>query len=292
MAENMLPNIDSLWNYYKPEETFLKFSELIPLAKMSENTAYYAVLLTQLARTQSLQSKFDQAHEYLNEVEILLKSNDFKKVQVRYLLERGRTYNSNKQTELAIPLFNEAFTLAVKNDFDFYAVDAAHMLAITSPVADQMHWNLKAMELAEKSEDPKAQNWLGSLYNNIGWTYFDLKEYSNALELFQKALDWRIKQKEEKSIFIATWCIGRVYRAMERIEEALNIQLLLLDEIQSNKMETDGFVFEELGECYYQLNEIEKSKSFFKEAYALLSKDEWFKNNEKERLQRLLTLSK
>ena len=39
--------------------------------------------------------------------------------------------------------------------------------------------------------NPHAKKWLGSLYNNIGWTYHDLQQYEAALAIFQKALVWR-----------------------------------------------------------------------------------------------------
>jgi hypothetical protein len=34
---------------------------------------------------------------------------------------------------------------------DFYAIDAAHMLAIAAPAEQQLEWNLRALALAEQS---------------------------------------------------------------------------------------------------------------------------------------------
>ena len=53
MHTNDLPEIDTLWDYENPEATELRFSDLIPIAKSSDKI-YYAELLTQLARSQSL----------------------------------------------------------------------------------------------------------------------------------------------------------------------------------------------------------------------------------------------
>ena len=58
-----LPNFDTLWNYSDPKGTEAKFRELIPQAKESGDTSYYAQLLTQIARAEGLQRKFEEAHK-------------------------------------------------------------------------------------------------------------------------------------------------------------------------------------------------------------------------------------
>jgi tetratricopeptide (TPR) repeat protein len=105
-------------------------------------------LLTQIARTQGLQRNFEQAHQTLNSVEAQL-HDDLPVARIRYLLERGRVYNSSGAKEQARPLFMQALELAQANKEDFYAVDAAHMIAIVEPPDEQMTWNLKALELAK-----------------------------------------------------------------------------------------------------------------------------------------------
>lgn len=183
-------DFDSLWNYDQPAQTESKFRELLPQAEASGDTAYYAELLTQIARTLGLQQKFEAAHQVLDEVEKLL-SVAGERPKVRYLLERGRVYNSSKQPDTAKTLFEQAWNLGLSDGYDFFSVDAAHMMAIVSPAEKALEWNLTAVKLAESSSDPKARNWLGSLYNNIGWTYFEEKKYDSALTVFQKALAFR-----------------------------------------------------------------------------------------------------
>ena len=70
-------------------------------------------------------------------------------VRVRYLLERGRTFNSSGAPQRAVPLFAEALALAERDKDEFYAVDAAHMLGIAAPAGERLDWNLKALALAE-----------------------------------------------------------------------------------------------------------------------------------------------
>jgi len=291
MDANDLPEIDTLWDYENPEVTELRFKDLISIAKSSDKI-YYAELLTQLARSQSLQRKFEEAHHVLDKMQRVTRGSHMPVAEIRYLLERGRTFNSANEKERSLPFFKKAYSKALKSDQDFYAIDAAHMLGIASEQKHQLSWNLKAMELAEKSKDPKATNWLGSLYNNIGWVYHDLKEYRKALELFEKALTWRTNQGNKRGIFIAKWTVGRAYRSLNKIDEALQIQNELLEETLQNNLDPSGFVFEELAECLLIKNESQKAMDYFSKAHEILSKNAWLKANEPGRLERMKRLSK
>ena len=217
-----LPDFDALWDYDRPDETEKKFQELLPEAEASGDVSYVAQLKTQIARTQGLQQKFTEAHQTLDAVEKSL-TPEMMRARIRYLLERGRVFNSSNNREAARPLFLQAWQIAGETKEDFYAIDAAHMMGIIEPPKQQLGWNLKAVELAEKSNDERAQHWLGSLYNNIGWTYHNAGDYTTALNIFQKALAFREQQGELKPLLIARWCVGRTLRSLNRIDEALAI---------------------------------------------------------------------
>lgn len=280
--------IDQLWDYGQPAETEKRFRDL--LATLEPASSSYLELLTQIARTQGLQRNFTEAHKTLDEVTAQLATQPVR-VRLRYLLERGRTFNSSGQPAEARPLFLEAWEAAAAAGEDFYAVDAAHMLGIIEPPAEQLVWNEKALALAEKSPDPRAQRWQGSLYNNIGWTYQDLKQDEAALAIFQKALAWRTAQGQTSEIRIAKWCVARILRALNRVEEALAMQQALQQEFVASG-DADGYVHEELGECLLLLQQPEQAQPHFAAAYALLSQDPWLVANEKPRLERLQTLGK
>ena len=280
-----LPSIDTLWDYNNPEATAIKFRDLLPLAEKSVDKTYYAELLTQLARTQSLQRNFEEAHRILDTASHVMDGQNMPIAEIRYLLERGRTFNSAGEKEQSVPLFNEAYAKAVAHNEDFYAIDAAHMLGIASK--DQLHWNLAALRLAENTTDTRAGKWLASLYNNIGWTYHELKDYAGALTFFEKLLAWRMDQKDERGAFIAKWTIARTYRSLDRIDQALALQGELLDEIQRKGLDPSGYVFEELAECLLIQGRGIEAKANFRKAYEILSKDIWLKANEGDRLKRL-----
>ncbi|MFN8373350.1 MAG: tetratricopeptide repeat protein [Anaerolineae bacterium] len=274
------PDFDSLWNYSQPAETEARFRELLPETSGDDNLQ----LLTQIARAQGLQRRFEDAHFTLDDVEKQLPEAG-PLVRVRYLLERGRVFNSSRQPDNARPLFLEALTLAQSLGEDFYAVDAAHMLGIIEPPEKQLAWNLQAVALAERSAEPRTQKWLGSLYNNIGWTYHDLGQYEQALDIFQKALAVRTAQGQQRETEIAQWCVGRVLRSLKRIDEALAIQLRLKETAAS-----DGYVEEEIGECLLLQGKPDDARPYFAAAYAKLSEDVWLTANEPARLERLRKL--
>jgi tetratricopeptide (TPR) repeat protein len=284
-----LPDFDAWWDYNDPAGTEVKFRELLPKTRESQDKSYYAQLLTQIARTEGLQRKFDDAHRTLDSVEAML-IDEMKVAKIRYLLERGRVYNSSGSPDTSKPLFLQAWELGVADQQDFYAVDAAHMLAIVEPPEKQLGWAEKAMSVAEKSQDERARNWLGSLYNNTGWTYHDLSQYDKALDMFEKALKFREEKKDEEGIRVAKWTVARTYRSLGRIEEALQIQRELEKEIEEKGIEHDGYVFEEIAECLLHLEKKEEAQKYFGLAYDLLSKDPWLSANQSDRLQRLKEL--
>jgi hypothetical protein len=139
-TDTHLPDFDPLWDHNDPAETERRFRELLPPACASGNASYLVELLTQIARTEALQRRFDDTHRTLDEAEAHLPAAG-DRAKIRYLLERGRVFNSSKRRVEARKCFLAAFQLARDRAVDFYAVDAAHMMgivcsALTRSVAD------------------------------------------------------------------------------------------------------------------------------------------------------------
>ena len=284
-----IPDFDSLWDYDNPSETEKKFKELIPEVKKTNDKSAYLQLLTQTARTLGLQMKFDEAHKLLDEVEPLL-TDELYVAKIRYLLERGRTFRSSKQVEKSRVLFIKAYELAVKHNEDNYAIDAAHMLGIIEPYKEAQEWNELAIKLTEKTKDENAKKSLGALYNNTAWNYHDNKEYEKALEVFRKNVDFHTERQSKQQLIIANWSVARALRSLERTDEAVEMQLSLLKEIEEKGLEQDGYIYEELAELYLIIEKKEEAKKYFGLAYDLLSKDIWLSANEKDRLERIKSL--
>lgn len=247
MSTNELPDFDKLWDYQKAGETEAKFRSILPLADQSGNQEYRLQLGTQIARTLSLQAKFDEAHAELDLIERAV-GDATPVAEIRYLLERGRTFNSAKKIPQAMPLFLHAYLVATMRGLDALAVDAAHMVAAAEKdPAQQMEWNLKALAIAERSADPKARGWIASLTNNIGWTLHGQGKFEEALAMFEKALALRIEKGDAYSIHVARWCVARTLRSLGRFAEALAIQKALKAALEAAG-ESDQYVDEELAE--------------------------------------------
>ncbi len=290
---NPLPNFDAMWDYQHPDSTEIVFTEMLKGMKGSSESSYdaeyHAELLTQIARTQGLQGKFIQAHATLDSVKSMLNEN-MKTAQIRYLLERGRVFNTSGEWEISKPLFFKAYEFGVENSLDIYTLDAAHMMGIVEPPDKQLDWNLKALKIAEETSDTNCKGWLGSLYNNIGWTFHDQKEYDQALSYFQKGYDWRTEIGDEQGARIAKWTVGRCKRSLEKNDEALKLQNEILLELEEKNLPNDGYVFEELAELYLIKGNKDQAKKNFNLAYQELSKDGWLVKKEPERLNRLKKL--
>jgi tetratricopeptide (TPR) repeat protein len=280
------PDFDSLWDYSHPEQTEAKFREL--LLQTPANEPAHLELLTQIARSQGLQRKFDEAHQILDQVENQLGEIPLC-AKVRYLLERGRVFNSSGHADKAGPFFEQALDMAKQLSEDFYAVDAVHMLAIIAPPDSSLDLNLQAIQMAESSRQEKARNWLGSLYNNTGWAYHAMGDFDSALKVFEKAEAWRKAKGSVDKTRIATWCVARTLRSLDRIEEALSKQMALKEEFESAG-ESDGYVFEEIGECLLALGRNDEARPYFTKAYEVLSKDAFLVEQEPERIKRLKEL--
>jgi tetratricopeptide (TPR) repeat protein len=287
-----MADFDKLWNFNDPADSEQKFRAQLESAKKSGDALRELELLTQIARAQGLQQKFNDAHATLDQVESRLRESDNPLIRTRYLLERGRVFNSAKQRDRAIPQFTDAMNLALQHQLDFYAIDAIHMLGIAESDSEkQLAWNFKAMQLAEAGKDERARGWLGSLYNNIGWAYYEQERYDEALEIFRKCAAFFEAPNRPDRLRIARYSIGKTLRALGQLDRALVIQMELYNDGKLRN-EPDGYVCEEIAECLLAQGKPSEAKPYFRRAHELLSQDEWLKRDEPKRLQRLQELSR
>lgn len=296
--------IDQLWDFNDPAASESRFREA--LANTTDPLQLHE-LQSQIARAQGLQRNFDAAHRTLDEIQSSIaphgnagasQSNPHTSsdvARVRCLLERGRLFNSSKQHDKALPLFEHAHRLAHAIHDDHLAVDSAHMVAITHSNLGHadlaLKWNRSALAFAEKSTQPRARQWRGSLHNNIGWTLHDQGDFARALTHFDRALEARRDEGKPDGIRIARWCVARCLRSLNRIEEALAIQQSLLSESEALHEKPDGFNHEELGECLLALGRSAEARQHFAMAHRLLSQDSWLVAEQSSRLDRLAQLA-
>lgn len=292
MRDSTSVNFDALWDYHDPARSERAFRDLLPQFEAGDDPSQLGQLLTQMARAQGLQRNFDGARTTLMRVERSLDQRDVPIVRVRYLLEFGRVLNSSGSPRDAKPYFQQAFELAHRQGLDFYSIDAAHMIAIVEPApADQLRWNELALELAEKSADARARGWRGSLYNNIGWTYFEQKDYDRAMEVFEKAVNFRTEAGKARELRIARYCVAKTLRMQGKIDDALMINREIVAHADAEG-ESDGYFLEELAECLLAQGKRDEARPIFARAHEQLSKDKWLVESEPARVKRLQELSK
>ncbi|HVF64652.1 MAG TPA: tetratricopeptide repeat protein [Casimicrobiaceae bacterium] len=281
--------LDSRWDFAKPEVSENRFREA--LSQYPAHSREALEIGTQIARAMGLQRKFDAAHAVLDRIEPDLDRVDAR-VRMRYLLERGRTFNSAGSPVRAVPLFRQAAEVAARaaRDTDaFYEIDALHMLGISAPASERLGWNEKALAAAEKSKEARARGWRGSLYHNIGWTHFERGDHGTALDYWQKALAVREAANDGARTRVARWTVARGYRALGRLDDAEKLQRdLVADNAKSG--EEDGYVYEELAEIELARGDRKAAAPWAAKAYALLREDAWLASTEPARLKRLAQL--
>lgn len=221
-AANSL-DIESFWEYSDPAASERRLRAALDGARGDERLE----LLTQVARTHSLRKSFAAAHALLDTVEPELAAAGARP-RIRYLLERGRTFNSAGERERARELFEKAWKLAGEAGEEGLAVDAAHMVAITlSGTAGALDWNRKGLALASRSSHAKARALIPAMHNNMAWDLHELGRYEEALRAFEAALaEWTARGRP-RQIQVAKWSVAQCLRSLGREREALEIEKAL-----------------------------------------------------------------
>jgi tetratricopeptide (TPR) repeat protein len=281
-----LPNFDKLWNYVDPASTGAKFRELLPEAERSGNTDYFAQLLTQVARTESLQGHFSESDSILDRAEKVL-TPQTPVARARYLLERGRIQNSSGHPDKSIPFFREAYDVAKAAGSMRHAIDALHMLGIAAATPkEQVEWNLKG--IAEVAAHPDEKGWLWALYNNIGESYAKIPDYAKAREYFAKLAEYQKERQGEADMYTLK-DLAKMDRLSGHPEASRSAMQPILDTLLAQGKD-DGYIRAELADALESLGRHQEAHPHFAKAYELLSVDEWFKQNEPQNLERYARL--
>lgn len=233
-------SIVELWDFADPAKSEARFRDALTTASGD----WRLELQTQIARTYSLRNRYADANRLLDEIEPQLATAGLKP-RLRYLLERGRTFNSAGDKAAARPLFVQAWELGRAGDQEDLAIDAAHMVAIVDGGEKGLDWNRHALAMAESARDPAARRWRASVLNNMGVELKELGRYDEALGVFQRALAAYQERGDPRNIRFSRWMVANTLRLMGRHDEALAIQLALHRELKAAG-EVDPYVDEEL----------------------------------------------
>jgi tetratricopeptide (TPR) repeat protein len=245
-------DIASLWNHADPAGSETKFREALENA--TGDTAL--ILQTQIAKTYGIRKQFDQARAILKTLDL---TGVGPAASVNYWLEWGRTFCSathnpalqtDEARDQARAAFTRAFELAREAKLNFLAIDALHMMGIVDTAPEELlAWNLKTLAFMEASNDLGARTWEASLRNNVGYGLHQVGRLEEALEQFKLALTAREKKGDVRGVRIAHWMIAWTLRGLERFDEAIEIQLRLEREWDSD-VQPDPYVYEELAALF------------------------------------------
>jgi tetratricopeptide (TPR) repeat protein len=289
-------DLDQLWNSTDVRASEAAFQALLPDAQKltGKNRSFLIHLLSLIGRSEAFLERYTLARASLDEAEKLL-GDDQAVYQVsarmRWLIEKGRLHILEKTPSQAPKYFSEAWTLAIHSGEDYFAVEIAQLMAGTEPQKSQLEWVVRAIEIAESSPLQKTKQWLGGLYTSLGWKLYDLRQYEKSLEALQKALRNLKAMGTPREAFVAQWSIGKILRALGRVEEAISIHRALLVELGIGGTH-DGRLYEELAECLHTLKHTTEAQLYFELAYRELSNDEWVRDNQPLNLKRLKDLGK
>ena len=158
-----------LWDFADPALSGQRFAEFAQRAIDAGLDELAALAKTQIARSLGLQQAFEEGFILIETIKSQY-PNPKGELAVRLGLEHGRLLNSSGKREESVSILITAWDEARRVELDGLAVDAAHMLGIVLDGLDGMSWNERALELAVASQQPAANKWKGSLFNNMGWS--------------------------------------------------------------------------------------------------------------------------
>lgn len=286
-TKTVLPDFDRAWDFTNPVRTEAYFRSLLPGAEAAGDADYHAQLLTQIARAQGIQGDREGRRRTLEEVRSMLRP-ETKVARIRYHLEFGRLLSRERDQDGARAHYLKAWALGTAegaDEFaDEYAIDAAHMLGLTEKPKAALAWNLKALELARSTPDPRARNWTGPLYNNLGWLHYRNSLYPKALEWFDRANIWFTERRMTRDAWGVRWSRGITLRKLKRFEDALAVQKQLEKEWNETD-EIDARVLEEIGACLLALGRREESQPYYARAYTEYISRYRMSNGERRRIE-------
>jgi tetratricopeptide (TPR) repeat protein len=206
--------LDEQWDFEDPAGSYQRFAGEVGQPSYTESER--AELITQQARALGLQGHFEDGHALLESLGDRGDETDAA-VATRVALETGRLLNSAGRAAEAVPQFETAVSTAESGGLLFLRIDALHMLAIADKSRSGA-WAAQAIALAMTAPDDRTRRWLVSLYNNVGWTFFDAGNLQEAQTAFRHAKDWADSVGTEQQRVWAREAIEECAAAMKQAE--------------------------------------------------------------------------
>ncbi len=246
-ADSLLAEADSVFQSRDYKSALESYQTTATVAEKEFNNPIEVEALSQIARCYLLLGEKETGRPFLEMAGAKAHESD-PLGWSRYLGVKGRFQWQDGDNRKAKATFEQMYTFCNVSALYGRAVDAAHMIAIVADTFDeQIEWGKRGIEAAEASGDEK---WLGPLWNNMGGTYWDNKQFESALECYRKAREYHWRFSGEIAKLFADYHIGMTLRFLGRYDEArtwLRPVLAWAERLENHN--AIGQACEDLGEC-------------------------------------------
>jgi len=267
-AQELLARADSVFGnreYVAAREIYLQAKSE---AEQAGHNSDLTEALAMIARTYLITGETEIGRNWIDRTEQVADSTQ-PRGWSRYLGVRGRFLWQDDRLDSATAMFENMYDYCSAHKLHERAIDAAHMVAITGSLEEQVEWGRKGIAEAEAGD---VTGWLGPLWNNLGATYEHMEKYDSSLAAYLKAREYHHQYGTEIGKVIADWAVGHAYVNLEQYDEAekwLEPALARFEALEDN--EFIGLTCMELGEVAYARSHFEEALAYFERAEKLLS---------------------
>ncbi len=286
-VDEYLAEADSAFNADKYVASRKLYERALAEAKTISDNSGATEALAMIARTHLIMNEPDSASAWLRQAGKIADDHE-PRGWSRYQAVKGRYLWQKKQLDEATKLFKNLYDYCVKNELAERAVDAAHMVAITGSPQEQVEWGKKGIAQAETGH---IDRWLGPLWNNLGATYEDMKDYDSALAAYKTAREYHYKYGTPRNKVIADYAVGHILVKLGRYNDAgewLRPVLTQCEKAQDH--EFVGLACRDLGDIGYASGNYDEALELYVRAKALLEEvnmDEWDPQGFRDLLDRI-----
>ncbi len=217
-AASLLQQADETFQSRAYEKALHEYRLAYEKAREEFNRSVEVEALSQMARMHLILERKEQGREYLHQAEQRAVESD-PMGWSRFLGVRGRFEWKDDDLESAYKTFEEMYAYCRTHRLWGRAIDAAHMIAIVAKTPEeQIEWGKRGIQAAKEGG---MENWLGTLWNNLAATYYDIRQFDSALECYLKAREYHWRFSDETAKLFADYQVGMTYRQLGKNEEAL-----------------------------------------------------------------------
>lgn len=261
---------DQIWGAFQydfPAQTIDKFQALADEAGKRGDADAQAIYLSQMARAEGVRKNLDRADALLDRAEKLARGDGAKE---RIKLERARILRRRGRAEAAREAFVGVYDTAKK--FGLHPnlpIDAAHMLALMSQGDEAKQWAERGFTLAESSENPLVNRWVGVLAWNLAEGYEEQGNHAMAALYYSRSLASRVTHSNAAVLRTTEHALARQLRLLGACRETIGIETRLLSQEPEKNAAPQLY---EIAECHSILGEKKEASDFASRALKVLGK--------------------